>query len=280
MNRTLRVSGQYILVRARHGLMLANPSDFFIGHALIKYGEYCEIEAEILRQLFSRPGAIVEVGANIGSHTVALAKQAALQQRDMIAFEPQPFIFQNLCANLALNGVSNVRAWPWACGNQDGTLYFSTPDYSLPGNFGGVSMHAVPQSHDTPISCVRLDDVLENYTVGFIKIDVEGAELSTLQGSVQILKTSRPVLYLENDRIEKSQALIEWLWGQNYRLWWHLPPLFNPNNFFGVAENIYADYTSCNMLALPAEFESHVEGLEEIVDATFHPCAPSQSKFS
>lgn len=52
----------------------------------------------------------------------------------MVAFEPQPFVFQNL------NGIHNVRAWPYACGAHAEAVYFGHPDYSRPGNFGAVSM--------------------------------------------------------------------------------------------------------------------------------------------
>lgn len=142
----------------------------------------CEIEGQFLSQLFVRPGAVVEVGANVGTHTVALARQAAQQRREMFAFEPQPFIFQNLCANLALNGITNVRAWPWACGAKAETVYFSSPDYNAPGNFGGVSMHASPANQDIAIPCVRLDDVLADHPVGLIKIDVEALNYIRCKG--------------------------------------------------------------------------------------------------
>ncbi|MGH8779930.1 FkbM family methyltransferase [Paraburkholderia sp.] len=252
--------------------MLVNPNDHYIGKAILEYGEYGEIEAQFLRELLVRPGAVVEIGANIGTHTVALATHAAEQQREMFAFEPQPFIFQNLCANLALNGLANVRAWPWACGASTETLHFSAPNYNASGNFGGVSMHVdSADQRDIAVPCVRLDEVLADQTVGLMKIDVEGFELSALQGAARILAESRPVLYLENDQVDRSQALIEWLWSQNYRLWWHIPPLFNPANFFGVQENIYGNIASFNMLALPREYDLPVTGLDEVSDAACHP---------
>ena len=53
------------------------------------------------------------------------------------------------------------------------------------------------------------------------------------------------MLYVENDRPEKSHDLIEWLWKKDYRLWWHLTPLFNPDNFFAdLAERVSAQVVS------------------------------------
>jgi hypothetical protein len=81
------------------------------------------------------------------------------------------------------------------------------------------------------------------------------------------------LLYLENDRAEKSQALIEWLWAQNYQLFWHNPHLFNPDNFFEKAGNIYGNVGSFNMLGLPRELGISVGEMKEITSATFHPLA-------
>ncbi|SOF00712.1 hypothetical protein SAMN05446635_8777 [Burkholderia sp. OK233] len=58
------------LINTRHGPMLAIPNDRYVGQALLRYGEYGEIEAQFLLQLANRPGVVVEAGANIGSHTV------------------------------------------------------------------------------------------------------------------------------------------------------------------------------------------------------------------
>lgn len=63
---------------------------------LLRYGEYGEIEAQFLLRLVDRPGVVVEAGANIGSHTVALASRAAAVRAEVIAFEPRPVVFQNL----------------------------------------------------------------------------------------------------------------------------------------------------------------------------------------
>ena len=57
-------------------------------------------------------GTVVEIGANIGAHSVALAK--ACFPGPLYLFEPQQRVFQILCANLALNGVTNAIAYPAA----------------------------------------------------------------------------------------------------------------------------------------------------------------------
>ncbi len=267
------VAPPFKLVRSRHGWMLVNPNDAYMGQAILAYGECCEIEvAFLLRWISARPGLVIEVGTNIGTHTLPLAKALAAEKRQLIAFEPQPVIFQNLCANLALNAVANTVAWPFACSDQPGRVYFSRPDYSSGGNFGGVSMTSEPMAGSVAVPCVTLDTMVESDAVSLMKIDVEGFELRVLQGAREIIERSRPVLYVENDRPDRSEALIEWLWSARYRLWWHVPMLFNPANFFGNVEDRYERVASINMLCVPREFDMAVGGLEEIV-VNRHPLA-------
>jgi FkbM family methyltransferase len=254
--------------------MLVNQHDFYLGRAIIEYGECCEHEVRFLTSLLAyRPGMVVEIGANIGTHTIPLAKTLAAEGRKLVAFEPQPFLFQNLCANLALNGLTNVRAWPWACGAKEEVVYFPLPDYKAVGNFGGISMGTDALAETVDVPCVRLDDIVGSDMISLLKIDVEGYELLALQGALDALSQSRPVVYVENDRIEKSQALIEWLWSQNYRLYWHIPFLFNQDNFFEKEENMYGHTASFNMVGLPRELGISIDGLNEIVSAVDHPLA-------
>ncbi|MFP3733211.1 FkbM family methyltransferase, partial [Bacillus sp. SIMBA_006] len=70
---------------------------------------------------------VVEVGANIGSHTVMLS-QAVGDSGVVFAFEPQRHVFQVLCANLVINHCLNVRANQCAIGDTDGTIDFPAID--------------------------------------------------------------------------------------------------------------------------------------------------------
>ena len=265
----------YQLIAARHGPMLVNPNDEYLGKAIVLYGECCELEIAFLLNLISvRPGIVVEIGANIGTHTVPLAKALAAQGRRLVAFEPQPVIFQNLCANLALNGLSNVLAWPFACGDRPQTVYFSLPNYAAAGNFGGVSMALDRSTQQIAVPCHPLDALMGSETVSLLKIDVEGFELSALKGASGVIASSRPLLYVENDRVEKSRDLIEWLWSKDYQLWWHVPNLFNPDNFFGNSNDRYKSVASFNMLGVPRELGIPVSGLAE-VSANSHPLSGS-----
>jgi FkbM family methyltransferase len=261
---TLDLGGFNELRFCRDGLYLYNKNDAYVGASLKVYGEYCRQESIIFEHLTEpkadRPVVVVEVGANIGSHTVALSKRA----KEVYACEPQRLVFQLLCANLALNQCTNVWAHQIGLGAAQIVMKVPYRDPAQHNNFGGVALtEGFTDPRDEPLYIHRLDDYVWSPTL--LKIDVEGMELDVIKGGLQTIARCRPVIYCENDRREKSPALCEALTALGYSLYWHLPPLFNPNNFAGEKVNVFPKIVSVNMLCLPnAEDVSY--GLAPVTD--------------
>lgn len=258
------------VVDGRDGRYLANRHDAYVGRSLILYGEYCEAEFQVLAQL-CRPGAfVVEVGANVGAHSMRIAKRLGLGGR-LVAYEPQPVICQALCGTLALNSLMNVEAYPYALGAEAGTVEFPRIDYRKANNFGGISLQDLPAG-ELKLPQHRLDDVYAYERLDVLKADVEGMELEVLQGSEALLERHRPMLYLENDQRDRSAALIRHLQERDYRVWWHTPPLYNPNNWFKNPENVFGGLASINVLAIHRSVNTDVP-LQEVTDPEMFPLA-------
>jgi len=240
-------NGNLRVKRCRYGLMLYSVNDSFIGRSFDQYGEYCEDEADLYGKLI-RPGAIVvDAGANIGAHTLAMSR-AAGPNGVVIAFEPQRVVFQMLCANLALNAVRNVQAWQAAVGAERGWLRVPPVDYDRMDNFGGVSLAKEGPGEQVPVVTI---DQLDLGRCMLIKADVQGMESEVLNGARRTIEKFKPILYIENDLKEKSPALIGKLFDLGYRAYWHLPRLFSQNNFFGRSEDIFGNVLNVNLLCLP-----------------------------
>lgn len=238
------------LTHTRHGLMLYPAGDIFIGPCLHAYGEYCPDEGDAFRQLLKPGSVVVEAGANIGAHTLHLSRLAG-NAGQVHVFEPQRRIFQILCANLALNSVSNVHPRQEGLGSVNGTMWVSAPDAGAVANFGGVALSG---SGLEPVQIVTLDS-LGLKRLDLVKIDVEGMEERVIQGGIDTIRRLRPKLYLENDPgdagLAKSASLIRAIRDLGYRLWWHLPALYSPGNFRGLRENIFPRHiVSINMLCV------------------------------
>jgi len=240
----------------RYGRMLYPAQDLYVGRSLALYGEFSEWEAEVFRH-FVRPGdMVVEAGANIGAHTVLLARLAG-PDGAVLAFEPQPVLFQVLCANLALNQITTVVAEQKGLARRAGFAHIPNLDYGAQGNFGGLSLELVQDGVKVPLGML---DAYRLNRCDFLKIDVEGMELQVLEGGADTVHRLRPVLYVENDRPEKSHDLQEFLLALDYRVWWHRPALFHPDNFAGNPDNVFGHEGSLNLLCVPREkgFETNM----------------------
>ena len=250
-----------ILVAARHGPMLVNRHDQYVGASFRKYGEFSPGEAAVFRQMLGPGMTVVEVGANIGAHTIELSRLVG-PTGTVLAFEPQRIVFQTLCANLALNGCTNVLARQAAIGAAPGNIRFPVLDPGKTNNFGGLSLLGAQHGEIVPLLTL---DSLGLTACHVLKLDLEGMEVEALQGAAHLVRQHRPAMYVENDRRERAAELISLLLSWNYRLYWHTPPLFpGADNFTGDSENIFGDIVSINMLCLAAERNVTVQGLQEI----------------
>ena len=248
------------LARCRYGHMLFLGNDRFVGRSLAAYGEFSELECRVFRQLVGPGDLVVEAGANVGAHTLCLGRRTGADGR-VLAFEPQATIHRLLRANVALAGLRNVVTRCAAVGAAPGSLPMPVPDYDAPGNFGGVSALDAAGGAETPV--VAVDD-LDLERCALIKADVEGMEGEVIAGAARTIARLRPALYVENNRRDRSPALLGALLDLDYRVWWHLPPIFNPRNYRRVRRNLFPRIVSFNLLCLPAERRTQVQGMRPV----------------
>ncbi len=229
--------------------MLYNANDAGVGRLLDLYGEFSQDEAAFLAKLLAPGDVVIEVGANIGALTVGLAKVVGAEGK-VVAIEAHPANFLLLSANIALNSLNNVQPINIAAGASRGTINLPDIDFSRPGNFGIVELSAGADGEE--VRMASLDELLNPDRCKLIKIDVEGMEREVILGAKAIIERFRPAIYVENDRIDKSSALISTLLDLGYELFWHTPMFYNANNFFANAENAFPNVASANMICAPA----------------------------
>ncbi len=253
------------LKRCRTGLMLYNKHDVFIGRSLQKYGEFSIFEVEAFRAVIRPEMTVIDAGANIGAHTLELSMMADF----VVAFEPQRIAFQTLCANMALNNRTNVRAFHAALGAKNGTITVQVLDQTKPANFGGVVIEDATDGEAVELMTL---DRFEFNNLGFVKADLEGMEFAMLQGAEKTIAKHRPILYVETNGLRSAETR-QWLLDAKYDLYWHCPPMFNKDNFFGDAENIFenechSQIASTNMLCFPSETKAIVPALRAVKSLT------------
>lgn len=230
----------------RYGLMIYQPNDAYIGRSLDLYGEFSEAEVALFRAAV-RPGqTVLDVGANIGAHTLALARLVGPTGR-VLAFEPQRIAYYSLCGNVVQNNLDHVACHQAAVGASAGKINVPQLDYRREQNFGAVDLTRDSGSASADsVPVVRIDD-LGLAACHFIKIDVEGMERQALEGAAETIRRYRPLLYVEDDRAEKSDALRELIDSLGYEMYSHRPPLYNAENFDRNPQNVFGSTVSLNL---------------------------------
>jgi FkbM family methyltransferase len=147
-----------------------------------------------------RPGmTVLDAGAHHGLYTLLASKRVGREGR-VIAFEPSPRERKRLRRHLRVNRCKNVDVQSCALGDE----HREADLFLVEGREDWCNSLRAPQIDARTITVrvemERVDDVLENLGVArvdFIKLDVEGAELSFLQGACRTLAVSRPVILAE-----------------------------------------------------------------------------------
>lgn len=285
--RPITITSELHVVDTRHGKMLTQTNDLWIGHSLREYGEWSEHEVALFRKLLMLGDNVVDAGANVGAFTIPLAKMVGYGGQ-IFAFEAQQRLHRLLGANLEINGLTrNVRSEHLALGDHHGNIVIPNINYTVAANFGGISL--VDQDWETKygralvhrISLVTLDGWYrqqwmlagpprqqrhgndgggDDMPVTFlcprlIKIDVEGMEYAVLRGANETIRRCRPRVYAENNCVRDSSRLIRLLIEEyNMRVVWDLQPYLNLNNHRKSPVDIFPPgFLAVNVLAVPAE---------------------------
>jgi FkbM family methyltransferase len=171
-----------------------------------------EPELRYVPVLCDRDRVAIDVGANRGIYSFVMQRHA----KSVIALEPDPDLTSFL--RRALRGIKVIEA---AASEHEGTATLRIP-LSNTGTASATieasnTLDEIP-TRQRDVRLVALDS-LDLEPVGFIKIDVEGHELSTLRGAARVLTRDKPNLLVEAEERHRHGAvasLVELLGGHGY----------------------------------------------------------------
>ena len=204
-------------------------------------GKFYESEELKIVSEFFHPGEIfVDIGANVGNHTVFVAR--FLSPLRVIVIEPNPAALAILKANIALNHLdSRVDASHLGIGlsNISARAVAMTPA----GNLGGTRLQFCEEQ--SGLRVVPGDALLFEHRIDFLKIDVEGMEIDVLDGLKRTIAEQRPRIFIEVDNPNVGK-FFEWTKINNYyiaasssgRTFWSASPTSTPGyeNFMLIPE--------------------------------------------
>lgn len=149
-------------------------------------------DLRVLFNLLQAGDTVIDIGANVGSHCIPLAKRLG-EATPIHAFEPHPRVFAYIQANAQLNRLPNLRLYNYALGETEGEVCFTdlnTDDLNrVAVESQGAPVIRVPMRPLDSFECAQ-------QPITLIKLDVEGYELFVLRGAQAALANTQ-LLYLE-----------------------------------------------------------------------------------
>lgn len=191
LGRHFAANGDPVVLTDRYGIR-------FVLHAW----ELEEVD-ELLSKSFYKPDfravekllgpgdTAVDVGANVGTHSIMMARRVAAAGR-VIAFEPTPTTASLMRENLSLNGVRTVDLVEAAISDAPGSVQMNVFDqrYSAWNSRGAPIVDGIAPVETIGVRSETLDAAMRACGVeriNFLKIDVEGFELEALRGATGLL---------------------------------------------------------------------------------------------
>ena len=158
---------------------------------------------EYLRKNIIKPEmTILDIGANIGNHTVFFARKC--EAAHIFCIEPQKDVYKILERNITLNNLSSVcTVYNLALGERLGKADIA---FYNRANCGGTTL-AMSEGGDIEVSTL---DNMDLPAIDFVKIDVEGFEYNVLKGGGKLLRSMSPILYIEiaDENFNKVNTLL------------------------------------------------------------------------
>jgi FkbM family methyltransferase len=224
------VSPTCSLTKGKYGTFLTLTNDTIIGASIVSEGCWAPKDVAFFEQ-YIKPGmTVLDVGANIGHHTVVYGRLVGPEGR-VVAFEPQATIYRVLAANVVLNGGQNTDLIQSCVGESDGYVHLYPINYSSQTNFGALGVDPNPDGHSRKgekCRVAKIDVLLDELNaplqrVDFIKIDVQSFELYALRGAEKTLSLYKPTLFLEVSPYWMSKSydyreIYRYLWSLGYEI--------------------------------------------------------------
>ncbi len=184
-------------------------------------------ELKLMGRWFPKGGVFVDIGANVGNHSLYAA--LFLQPAAVIPCEPNPLAFNLLRANVHLNGLEDVfdlSHLGLGVASATGSGYAMQ---ERARNLGGAKMLAGAGEIDVRAG----DELLQGVAPSMIKVDVEGMEMDVLDGLEQTVTTHQPTMMVEVDD-ENEDAFTTWVEAHEYKVQRRMRHYKTNENYFIV----------------------------------------------
>lgn len=174
----------------------------------ISRGQYFDRgHLDIMSKYIKKGDTVVDIGANIGNHTLYFANECHAGK--IYSFEPIPKTFEILEKNIEINNLQDIVTLHnvgLADNNTNGAIRGWDKT-----NIGGTRLGIATKNDKKTIPLRTLDSIDIPEKINFIKIDVEAMDTYVLRGAINRIKKDKPVIEMESfpeERVE-SEAILK-----------------------------------------------------------------------
>lgn len=196
------------------------------------------VEPELvwIKEFLPKNAVILDIGANVGTFLYQLEKK--LNHEHIYAFEPNKKLYRRLKRLFP-----TMRVFPLALSDENTMAEFKVPVINGKTIASRGTLNTTykekgeEKSYTEKVKVIRLDDwaAIENFIkIDFIKIDVEGNEMKTLQGAREVICKFMPVLMVEMEQRHHETPI--WQEISEIESWGYDAKYLNRNNF--ILENL------------------------------------------
>jgi FkbM family methyltransferase len=219
------INKSFEIIESPFGNFLINEYDV-IGNYL-KHTKGWELHLyELYSRMINKDSICIDAGANLGFHTIQFGKLA----KRVYAFEPQPLVYNQLCANVLFNGLDDIiEPHRLALGDKDDIKQMWKIENEDFGNglynWGGRGIEHEYATHNNTEEIRKFDQVktitldsLNLQECDLLKIDIQGYEYYAFLGAENLLATYKPIIFLENSLIKDNKEQVMNEKAKNYLL--------------------------------------------------------------
>lgn len=216
-----------------------------------------------LKQLVKPGSVVLDIGANVGVHTLLLASLVGPAGR-VLAFEPTDYAVKKLRRSLDLNTDLAERVTVFHCflaggngGDVPDAIYSSWPLTASEGLHHKHLGLAMPTNAAPARSIDAILAELGRPSVHLVKIDVDGFESEVLRGATALLRDNRPIFVMElspyvlDERGSSLDELLSFFIPNGYRFFHERTGRQIPSDAAGL-RRLVGDGASVNVIARAA----------------------------
>ncbi|MEN2993036.1 MAG: FkbM family methyltransferase [Bacteroidia bacterium] len=193
----------HLPIKTRYGFRWVPTFDENSIHSFFHREHFLEeSDLRFVARFLQEGDLFIDIGAHHGIYSL-LAALCVKPSGKVISFEPSPRERARLLRNIAVNNLEEIiHVEPYALADKKGEATLFLAPYYESGMNSLRPPNVTTFSHSTPITVQThtLDDYVREHSIQsirLIKMDAEGAELSILRGSINVVTRIRPVWLIE-----------------------------------------------------------------------------------